>query len=457
MRFSFVDVETTGLDPRSAAMVELAIVQTDDSGRVLDRYETMLNPLVKLQATRIHGIKSTHVLAAPTFELVAADVAERLDGTFVVAYNAPFDSTFLRHAMASIGGRIEGPWVCALEEVQRRVRAPRYRLLDVATALGLQPPAKAHSALADAELCAAAFFAAGGCDRPLRPVRAAAPTPYRVPPMPRSVAEEHGTARRPIAPERSLQRTGADVAPVVRSLHDAFADGKVTPAEVRGLAEACERSGFSTGDLLAAFNQFLEEELEAILADGEVHLDERQRLRVISHHLGFPAPYIERRLIGEVPPGTLGGELQPALTVVFTNVDDELEWQLGRTTTMHGLCVRHGVAKTTDLVVFDGERTTTKAKRAAELGIPLMPLAEFERCLPGGHQAVVEPTPTVVPNLVRGADLDDVEVIAGDEAGTASESVRVTANGGPAPTPTAGEAARQSIGSVLRRLLRRRS
>ncbi|MBK5223693.1 MAG: hypothetical protein JJE52_12655 [Acidimicrobiia bacterium] len=436
MRFSFVDLETTGLDPGASSIVELAILTTDDRGTVIDRYETMLNPLLKMQATRIHGIKATHVLAAPTFDLVAADVAERLDGTVLVAYNAPFDSRFLGQAMELVGGRIDGKWVCALEHARAsKPGLPRHRLGDVAGSLGLQSSGAAHTALVDAELCAQAFFSLGACRQAAKPSRVTVGTRYRVPPMPRSAAEVHGTSRRPVANERSLTRTATDVSGIVSALHDALADGTFTLAEVKGLAAASQELGLTAGDLLAAFNQFLDEALAVVLADGKVDSDERHRLRVISHHLGFPAPYIERRLLGEADAGDLSAGLQPGLTVVFTNVDDDLEWALGQVATAQGLCIRHGVSKTTDLVVIDGPPSTTKANKALELGIPLMPLAEFEAALRGVTRPQAQPAwsePTAPTRVFTGAELD-----GDDEVG---RSVQPT---------------ERRAGSLLRRLLRR--
>lgn len=220
---------------------------------------------------------------------------------------------------------------------------------------------------------------------------------------------------------------------IAAALHEAFADGKVTLAEVKGLAAACESAGLTAGDLVAAFNQFLDEELLTVLADGTVDSDERQRLRVISHHLGFPAPYIERRLLGEPRPDDLGADLQPGLTVVFTNVDDEVEWRLGRLAAFAGLCVRHDVSKTTDLVVFDGQPTTGKATKAMELGIPLMPLAEFEAAFPVSSpgEGPASAAHVATASLVSGASLDESEVRA------------------MVHTPPEG------AGSLLRRLLRR--
>ena len=42
--FAVVDVETSGLDPARARIIEIAIVRTDLRGRVLGEFETLVDP-----------------------------------------------------------------------------------------------------------------------------------------------------------------------------------------------------------------------------------------------------------------------------------------------------------------------------------------------------------------------------------------------------------------------------
>jgi len=439
MRYSFVDVETTGLDPNESAIIELAIVTTDAAGIPLDRFETILNPLRQMKATKIHGIRAADITAAPTFPLVAAEVADRLDGTVLVAYNASFDRQFVSHAMKAAGGSLDAAWICALDHARgRRPDLDRHRLVDVAAALGCDPEGSLHSALIDAELCASIFFALGACDQPARPATARSRTTHRVPSMTRDVADDHGTSRRPVAKVRDLRRSTSDITPIVSGLCEAFDDGKVTLAEVKDLGASLEASAMTAGDLLAAFNGFLDVELARILTDGVVDGEERDRLRIISHHLGYPAPYIEGRLEGQGPI-PLGGELQPGLAVVFTNVEDDFEWELAAACSERGICPRFGVSTTTDLVVFDGSPTTGKARKAQELGVPLMPLDDFCDAL----------------GVPSSASTHGIDAPPPAYRYSGSELTSSAPAGVVVPSPPHGEtSARTSLGDRLRRFVR---
>ncbi len=165
---------------------------------------------------------------------------------------------------------------------------------------------------------------------------------------------------------------------------------------MKKLTARAAESGFTTGDLVASFNLFLEEALDKILSDGVVDDDERQHLRVISHHLGFPAPYMESRLSG-APPPRFSGDLQPGIDVVFTNFGPDLEWHTTARCALRGVAVRHNVSRSIDLVVYAGQPSTTKAARARELGIPLMRVTEFLRAIDGQEAVSTSPRPVAAP------------------------------------------------------------
>lgn len=104
-----LDLETTGLDARTDAIIEIGAVRfayDRVSGpfacRVLDRFVTFVNPLrpIPLRIQQLTGIRDADVAAAPPLEkiipellaFVSADVAA------VIAHNAGFDFSFLQAA-----------------------------------------------------------------------------------------------------------------------------------------------------------------------------------------------------------------------------------------------------------------------------------------------------------------------------------------------------------------------
>ena len=65
---AIIDVETTGLNPyRHDSIVELAALVTRPDGTVLRTFETLINPDRDIGPTRLHGLSTCDVLAAPRF------------------------------------------------------------------------------------------------------------------------------------------------------------------------------------------------------------------------------------------------------------------------------------------------------------------------------------------------------------------------------------------------------
>lgn len=94
--FAIVDTETTGLFPGGHDRIaEIAIVTMDRDGRVVDRWETLVNPQRDLGKQSIHQIRARNILSAPTFNDIAEELDWRLSGTVVVAHNLSFDARFL--------------------------------------------------------------------------------------------------------------------------------------------------------------------------------------------------------------------------------------------------------------------------------------------------------------------------------------------------------------------------
>lgn len=97
VRFSFVDLETTGLSSdRGDRVCEIAILSTEGDA-VTGTLDTLLNPQRRIppDVQSVHGITDEMVARAPCFVEIARDVERLLHGSVVVAHNAPFDLGFL--------------------------------------------------------------------------------------------------------------------------------------------------------------------------------------------------------------------------------------------------------------------------------------------------------------------------------------------------------------------------
>lgn len=115
--FVVVDLETTGGSPGFGDRItELAAVRVR-GGRVVDQFETLVNPErpIPRSVTALTNITHDMVAAAPRFSELADTVRQRLAGAVFVAHNVDFDWRFLRAEFARCRGvRLWGQRICTL-------------------------------------------------------------------------------------------------------------------------------------------------------------------------------------------------------------------------------------------------------------------------------------------------------------------------------------------------------
>lgn len=98
--FVVVDVETTGMDPVTDRITEIAMMKIRGAA-LQDEFSTLINPLIPIPEfiTRLTGIDDLMVQDAPPAREVAPYIAEFLGDAIFVAHNAPFDWGFIRHTL----------------------------------------------------------------------------------------------------------------------------------------------------------------------------------------------------------------------------------------------------------------------------------------------------------------------------------------------------------------------
>jgi DNA polymerase-3 subunit epsilon len=151
--FVVVDVETTGTRVTAGDRVTEVAAVTVQRGRIVDVYETLVNPerSIPSQISALTRITSAMVCNAPTFRDIAHQVAEVLDGRLFVAHNAGFDWRFLSQEMArATGARLEGERLCTVRLARALLPQVRRRSLDfLSYYYGIENPAR-HRAGGDA-------------------------------------------------------------------------------------------------------------------------------------------------------------------------------------------------------------------------------------------------------------------------------------------------------------------
>lgn len=104
-QFVVIDTETTGLQP-SDRIVEFACAVLDDTGAVIKRMDTVIDPGRHPGPVRLHGITAEMTWAAPTFGALARSVCHLLNGKVVVGHNLAFDWMVLRKEFQRLGARV---------------------------------------------------------------------------------------------------------------------------------------------------------------------------------------------------------------------------------------------------------------------------------------------------------------------------------------------------------------
>jgi DNA polymerase-3 subunit epsilon len=134
--FAVVDVETTGgRSWHGHRIVEIAIVEVL-GGEIVAEYDTLVNPAqgIPSMITSLTGITSEMTSAAPYFEHIADEIADRLKGRAFVAHNATFDWGFVSAELVRAGVDVPSmPRLCTVRMVRRLVPSLRHRNLDVVT------------------------------------------------------------------------------------------------------------------------------------------------------------------------------------------------------------------------------------------------------------------------------------------------------------------------------------
>lgn len=102
-----LDLETTGRNPRTARIVEIAFVlyNPDGTGR---KWETLVNPLVPIppSSTEKHQICDGMVADKPTFAQLAASLAKGFTGVDFAGFNVRYDIQVLEEEFK----RVSIPW-----------------------------------------------------------------------------------------------------------------------------------------------------------------------------------------------------------------------------------------------------------------------------------------------------------------------------------------------------------
>ena len=391
--FAILDVQTTGLSPRSDRVVEIAIVRTDAWLRPFTELSTLINPERAMDATHVHGITSADAAEAPRFRDVAGLVTPLLRGAVLVCHCYRFDRAFLLRELERAGHRgIEPVGLCTLDLADRYLPHVMGRSLAAcceAVAVRIEHP---HHAVSHARATAQLFGALarrspsnGGvfasdlhaaqsiCWPDVQAARALVPRELATYQRERRSSHVASLVHRLPAGASS----NPDAEAYLCKLDEVLEDRMVTEAEGAALHELAVELGIRSVDLNRIHFDYLRDLARFAWADGVVTDAERADLLVVAKLLGFPPTAVQAAL-DAARNATEGRGLlerrpiEKGMRVCFSENDLDKE-ELEAAAVMAGLLTRTNVSKKTDLVVTaDPQSKSAKLEKARALGTRIL-------------------------------------------------------------------------------------
>src|SRR4051794_3559046 len=417
-----IDVETTGLSPRTDRIVELGVVLLDDRGEVEAEFETLLNLGRDVGPTALHGIRAADVVEAPTFADIAPYLRSLLAGRVVVAHNALFDLRFLAREFGRAGLPVElSPTLCTMR-LAPLFFGPGTRSLQALCDFVDIPLVHGHAALHDARATAELMlhmlsshlgegslagagvrvqFADDGnyqgfealedswdelVDTALD-IEVEACEPCRT--LPRDAATVAARQRDSylgglVAALPALDDAPPSMAPYLTVLDQVLEDRLVSVTEADQLVQLAAELGCGRDHVLTAHRLYLEALATAAYADGVVTDDERADLQHVAALLGMTPRDVDLALTAVRSgaqisvPRRPNAFLPPGTKIVFTGAMSRTREALELAARDAGLVPMSSVSKQTGvLVCADPHSASGKASKARALGIRVISEAVF--------------------------------------------------------------------------------
>ena len=130
--FVVVDIETTGLKPAGAEIIEVAAVKVKN-GEIVDVFQALIRPEYGIPAfiTNFTGITEEMVESAPHIAEILLPFCEFIDQLPIVGHNVQFDLNFLNHNTKQYFGHvIKNPSIDTLALARKSVKDTKNHKLE---------------------------------------------------------------------------------------------------------------------------------------------------------------------------------------------------------------------------------------------------------------------------------------------------------------------------------------
>ncbi|MCM8787545.1 MAG: 3'-5' exonuclease [Candidatus Omnitrophica bacterium] len=156
----FIDVETTGLNPKEADKIcEIAALKVKKR-EVIDTFYSLINPQKRMPSCAyfVHKISDEELASAPIFEKIAKSFIDFIKDGVICAYNADFDIGFINHQLREASFiEIDFPVIDILNMARKIVKLSSYKLKNVANFFNISF-LRLHRSLDDARIAERIFF-----------------------------------------------------------------------------------------------------------------------------------------------------------------------------------------------------------------------------------------------------------------------------------------------------------
>lgn len=155
--FVAIDIETSGLSPRSNEILSVSAVRFINQ-KPVELFFTYVRPRrgIPAEATQINGITESDVSDAPYFEQVIESLSDFIGKSTVVAHNIYFDMRFIYHEGLDLGDKRKYFDTLELSRLYDK-NADSHKLSDACSMHGVELGDSAHGSSADALACGMLF------------------------------------------------------------------------------------------------------------------------------------------------------------------------------------------------------------------------------------------------------------------------------------------------------------
>ncbi len=382
-RFAVVDTETSGFSKKDR-ILEIAVVLMDEN-EIINEWETLVNPERDISNTNIHGITSSQVSMAPTFNDICDALANLLDDRILVAHNISFDKRMLAQEFSKVTLDSDlGKGFCTLQATGKKLQV-------ACEEFGIKMD-NSHRALSDAR--ATALLLAGirstqDSQLALKPAKFKGYDVSKVPQLVSRAAISNSFKPAQQNLRRILKHIdlGAvdlrqDELSYLDGISSVMSDFVITPDEQAQLNEWATMLGITQKQKKSLHKRFLDSLIETAKKDNYVSSLESELIEKASVALGLELERIEPE-----SQDNTAHHLQPGKKVCFTgkafdkNGNEIFRETLELYAQKLGLSPTNSVTKKNCdvLVAQDKSSMSSKAKKARDYNIPVISIDDFFR------------------------------------------------------------------------------